>query len=185
VKAALAISFLRIGATAFGGGMAALPIFEAELSRRRGWLTPAQVAEEYAIAQSVPGVIIVNLAVLTALRLDGKRAAVLAAIVVALPSFLVILALAMLLGNRWDSPLIAGALAGLRPAVIALIAAAALRLGRLHLRAPLLILAALAAALLLLGRHIHPIPLIFIGLAAGLVTHLLRRPAAPAPGGPP
>ena len=165
MKAALAISFLRIGATAFGGGMAALPIFEAELSRRRGWLTPAQVAEEYAIAQSVPGVIIVNLAVLTALRLDGKRAAVLAAIVVALPSFLVILALAMLLGNRWDSPLIAGALAGLRPAVIALIAA--------------------AAALLLLGRHIHPIPLIFIGLAAGLVTHLLRRPAAPAPGGPP
>ena len=67
-------SFLRIGAGAFGGGMAALPVFEAELATRRRWLTPHDVAETYAISQSVPGVIIVNFAVLAGLLLHLKRA---------------------------------------------------------------------------------------------------------------
>ena len=47
-------SYLRIGAFAFGGGLAALPVFEAELVRRRRWLSSADVAEAYAISQSVP-----------------------------------------------------------------------------------------------------------------------------------
>ena len=67
-------SFLRIGAGAFGGGMAALPVFEAELVRRRHWLSSAETAEAYAISQSVPGVIIVNFAVLAGLRLSGLQA---------------------------------------------------------------------------------------------------------------
>jgi chromate transporter len=178
---ALAWSFLRIGATAFGGGMAALPVFEAELAARRRWLTSAEVAEEYAIAQSVPGVIIVNFAVLAGLRLAGKRAAVLSAVAVALPSFFVILALAALVGARWDNRWVAGALAGLRPAVVALIAGAAIRLGRLHLRSPLLLAAAAAAAALMLGRVLGPVPLILAGAATGLAVHGFRRRQKDAP----
>jgi len=178
---ALAWSFLRIGATAFGGGMAALPVFEAELAARRRWLTSAEVAEEYAIAQSVPGVIIVNFAVLAGLRLAGKRAAVLSAVAVALPSFFVILALAALVGTRWDNRWVAGALAGLRPAVVALIAGAAVRLGRRHLRSPLLLAAAAAGAALMLGRVLGPVPLILAGAGAGLAVHGFRRRPEAAP----
>ena len=168
-------SFFRIGAGAFGGGLAALPVFEAELVRRRQWFTPAQTAEAYAISQSVPGVIIVNFAVLAGLRLAGKRGALAAAVAVALPAFLVILALAALFAGRWENRWVAAALAGLRPAVVAIIAGAALRLGIVQLRSPLLWLAAAGAAGLLLAKILSPVPVILLGAAAGLAVHLLRR----------
>lgn len=174
-------SFLRIGAGAFGGGMAALPVFEAELATRRGWLTPPDVAEAYAISQSVPGVIIVNFAVLTGLRFGGKRGALVAAIAVALPAYVIILALAALFAGRWENRWIAAALAGLRPAVVAVVAGAALRLGRGQLRSPFAWLAAAAGAALLFAKVLSPIPLILLGAAAGLAFHFARRKKEDAP----
>ena len=174
-------SFLRIGAGAFGGGMAALPVFEAELATRRRWLTPNDVAEAYAISQSVPGVIIVNFAVLAGLRLGGKRGALVAAIAVALPSYFIILALAVLFAGRWENRWIAAALSGLRPAVVAVVAGAAIRLGLGQLRAPLAWLAAAAGAALLFAKILPPIPLILLGVGAGLAVHLARRKGATAP----
>jgi chromate transporter len=174
-------SYLRIGATAFGGGLAALPVFAAELAERRRWLAPAEVAEAYAIAQSVPGVIIVNLAVLSGLQIAGKRAAVLAAVTVALPAFFMLLALAAFFGGRWENRWVAGALAGLRPAVVAVIAGAALRLGRERLHAPLPWLAAAAGAFLMFHKILGPVPLILLGAGAGLAQHVLRRRQEPAP----
>ena len=174
-------SYLRIGAGAFGGGMAALPVFDAELVTRRRWLTTADTAEAYAISQSIPGVIIVNFAVLTGLRLVGKRGAFLAALAVVLPAFLVILALAVFFTGRWENRWVAAALAGLRPAVVAIIAGAAIRLGRANLRSPLLVLAAAVCAGLLLAKILAPVPLILIGAGAGLVVHILRRRKEAAP----
>ena len=174
-------SFLRIGAGAFGGGLAALPVFEAELATRRRWLTPHEVAEAYAISQSVPGVIIVNFAVLAGLRLGGKRGALVAAIAVALPAYFIILALAILFAGRWENRWIAAALSGLRPAVVAVVAGAAIRLGRGQLRAPLAWLAAAAGAVLMLAKILPPIPLILLGAVAGLVFHFARRKGAALP----
>ena len=174
-------SFFRIGAGAFGGGMAALPVFEAELVNRRRWLTSAETAEAYAISQSVPGVIIVNFAVLSGLRLAGKRGALAAAVAVALPAFFIILALAALFAGQWENRWIAAALAGLRPAVVAVVAGAAIRLGRANLRSPLLWLAAAAGAALLYAKILPPVPLILLGAGAGLALHVLRRKKEVAP----
>ncbi|HAL92309.1 MAG TPA: chromate transporter [Verrucomicrobia bacterium] len=174
-------SFLRIGAGAFGGGMAALPVFEAELVHRRHWLTPVETTETYAISQSVPGVIIVNFAVLSGLRLSGKRGALVAAVAVALPSFFIILALAALFTGHWENRWVAAALSGLRPAVVAIVAGAALRLGRNGFRSPLFLLAAGASAGLMLSKILGPIPLILLGAAAGLAIHFLRRKMEAAP----
>ena len=174
-------SFLRIGAGAFGGGMAALPVFEAELATRRRWLTPHDVAETYAISQSVPGVIIVNFAVLAGLRLGGKRGALVAALAVALPAYFIILVLAVLFAGRWENRWLAAALSGLRPAVVAVVAGAAIRLGRGQLRAPLAWLAAAAGAALMLAKILPPIPLILIGAATGMVLHAARRKRSVSP----
>lgn len=168
-------SYLRIGASAFGGGLAALPVFEAELVDRRHWLAPADVAEAYAISQSVPGVIFVNCAVMTGLRISGKRGAILAAATVVLPAFFILLALAMFSSGQWENRWVAGALSGLRPAVIAIIAGAAIRLGRDSIHSPLLLLAAIAGAGLMLAKVLSPVPLILIGAAAGVAFHCFRR----------
>ena len=168
-------SFFRIGAGAFGGGLAALPVFEAELVRRRHWFTPAQPAEAYAISQSVPGVIIVNFAVFSGLRIAGPRGAGLAAFAVVLPAFFIILTLAAFVGGHWDNRWLTGVLSGLRPAVVALIAGAACRLGRPGIRSPLFLLGAAASAALLLGRVLGPVPLILLGAGLGLAGHVLRQ----------
>jgi chromate transporter len=177
----MAWSYLKIGAGAFGGGMAALPVFEAELVNRRHWLAPAETAEAYAISQSVPGVIMINFAVLTGLRLAGKRGAILAALMMVLPSFIIILALAAFFGGRWENRWVVAALTGLRPAVIAIVAGAAIRLGRGGIRSPLLLLAAAAGAGLMLAHVLGPVPLILIGTASGLAFHFLRRKKEAAP----
>ena len=174
-------SFFRIGAGAFGGGMAALPVFEAELVARRRWFTPAETAEAYAISQSVPGVIIVNFAVLAGLRLAGRRGALVAAVAVALPAYFIILALAALFAGKWENRWIAAALSGLRPAVVAIVAGAAIRLGLANLRSPLLWSAAAAGAALMYAKILPPVPLIFLGAAAGLAIHLFRRKPEAAP----
>ena len=174
-------SFIRIGAGAFGGGMAALPVFEAELVRRRKWFSSAETAEAYAISQSVPGVIIVNFAVLSGLRLAGKRGALVAAFAVALPAFFVILALAALFAGKWENRWIAAALSGLRPAVVAIVAGAAIRLGCSQFRSPLLWLAAAAGAAAMYAKILGPVPLILLGAAAGLAIHLFRRKQESAP----
>jgi chromate transporter len=167
--------YLKIGASAFGGGLAALPVFVAELADRRRWLTPGDVAEAYAISQSVPGVIIVNCAVITGLRISGKRGAILAAITVVLPAFFILLALAAFFNDQWENRWVAAALTGLRPAVIAIIAGAALRLGRGRFRSPVFVLAAAASAGLMLAKIVAPVPLILLGAAAGLALHFIRR----------
>ena len=174
-------SYLRIGASAFGGGLAALPVFEAELSSRRRWLSPGEVAEAFAAAQSVPGVIVVNFAVVSALRISGKRAAALAAFAVVLPAFFIILSLASLAGAHWHNRWVESALSGLRPAAVALIAASAIRLGIANLRSLPAFAAAALAAGLLLARVLGPVSLIFLGAAAGIVAARLSKPVRPSP----
>ena len=174
-------SFLRIGAGAFGGGMAAFPVFEAELVHRRQWLTSAEVAEAYAISQSIPGVIIVNFAVFTGLRLSGRLVALFAALSVAMPAFVCLLLIAMFFQNQWDNRWVSAALQGLRPAVLALIAAAAIRLGKDMIRSPFLLLAALAGAALMLAKLIGPVSLILIGATSGIAFHLFRKRRNPPP----
>ncbi len=174
-------SFIKIGVSAFGGGIAALPVFEAELVNRRHWLTAGEVAEAYAISQSVPGVIIINFAVLTGLRLTGKRGAVVSAFAVVLPSFFIILAFALLVGGHWENRWVAGAMSGLRPAVIAIVVGAAIRLGRRTIDSLPLLLAAIAGAGLMLAHWLNPIGLILLGGGLGLASYFLRRKPEEAP----
>jgi len=157
--ASIAASYLKIGCGAFGGGVASFPVFTAELAGRRGWLAERDLAGDFALSQSVPGVIIVNFAVLSARRLRGVPGAVVAALAVVAPAFLVILSLAAALA-RWgmDAAWLSAAVAGLRPAVLALLLSAALSMFRRSPRAPLsAVLALAAAAAILLKAPILPV----------------------------
>lgn len=176
---ALFLSFLRMGATAFGGGMAALPIFEAELVRRRGWLSTETVAELYALAQAVPGVILVNFAVSAGARLKGRCGAAVAVLAVILPAFILILCVAAAMHRRSDARWVQAIFMGLQLAVVALMASAALRLARQTLRVPLALGAVAGLTLLMLATRVNPIIWILGGAAIGaLFAH--RAPAAPS-----
>ncbi|MEW6724713.1 MAG: chromate transporter [Bacillota bacterium] len=172
----LALIFVRIGAVTFGGGLAMLPIIERELVHQRRWFTHDEYIDLITLARIAPGPIAVNLAVLVGHRLLGAGGAVLAAVAVALPSFVVIMALSQLLTVYAGSPVLERLFAGLRPAVLALVAGASLSLARPILRGvPALFSTGVALVLLLLG--LHPGLVLVLGAAFGLVRSAMSRRA--------
>lgn len=165
--------FFRIGAVAFGGGYAMLPLLEAELSDRRQWFSREHISELYALAQTVPGVIAINVAALLGSHLRGPRGALAAAGATGLPAFLVILLIAILLPELRENRLAAYALWGIRPAVVALIARAAYRIGRLGLVSIPALTAFCAALMLMLSTTVNPvIPILYAALTGMLIAIL-------------
>ena len=121
----LFLCFFRIGAFTFGGGWAMISIIEREIVDRNGWMSRTEFLDSLAVAQSLPGVIAVNIAVAVGYKLRGVRGCVAAGGGTILPSFLIILAIAMFLspGVIKSDPTLAAVFKGVRPAVVALIVA--------------------------------------------------------------
>ena len=128
--AALFGSFFKIGAFTVGGGYAMLPLMERELVDRHGWLERQSFLELVALSQSMPGVFAVNMATAIGFRLRGVPGVV-AAVAgnVAMP-VAVILLLAFFFRSFSDNETVRHIFMGLRPAVVALIAAPVFTLAR-------------------------------------------------------
>lgn len=118
----LFLTFFRIGLFTLGGGYAMIPLIEAEVVDKRKWIDKAMFMDLIAVAQSCPGVFAINLSVFTGYRLMGVRGAVTTSLGTALPSLLIILAIAMFFQSFQNVPWVAAVFAGIRPAVVALIA---------------------------------------------------------------
>lgn len=159
-------SFFRVGALTFGGGYAMLPILEAEVVDRRHWIKDEELLNFYAIAQSTPGVIVVNTATFIGFTEAGYRGAVVATIGVIAPSIIIIILLALFMNGMGDNPVLAKALYGINIAVTALLVSALVRLGKKSITSiPNTVLAAASFVLVqFLG-----ISTIFVILAAALL----------------
>ena len=116
------LTFFRIGLFTLGGGYAMIPLIEAEVVNKRQWIDKTMFMDLIAVAQSCPGVFAINLSIFIGYRLKGVKGAVLSTLGTALPSLLIILAIAMFFQNFQDVPWVAATFAGIRPAVVALIA---------------------------------------------------------------
>ena len=104
--------FFKIGAFTIGGGYAMVPLIENEIVTKRNWISKDDFIDLLAIAQSAPGY-----------KLRGIRGSLVTALGTVLPSFVIILAIAMFFHNFKDNPIVERIFKGIRPAVVALIAA--------------------------------------------------------------
>ncbi|MFC4665728.1 chromate transporter [Falsiporphyromonas endometrii] len=116
-------TFFKIGGFTFGGGYAMLPIIEDALVTKNKWLSREEFLDLFAVAQSLPGVFAVNISLFLGYKLKGIRGAIISALGTTLPSFLVILAIAMYFATFKDNPIVIKIFNGIRPAVVAMIAA--------------------------------------------------------------
>jgi chromate transporter len=116
---------LKIGAFTFGGGWAMISIVERELVDKRRWLPREDFIDLLAVAQSLPGILAVNMAAIMGDRLRGGKGAAIAALGTVLPSFLIILFIAIFLTPEMikNNHLLSSIFMGIRPAVVALIIA--------------------------------------------------------------
>ena len=115
-------TFFKIGMFTLGGGYAMIPLIEEEVVNRHRWIDRKEMLDLIAIAQSCPGVFAINISIFVGYKLNKVRGAVATALGTALPSFLIILAIAIFFHQFEDNRVIAAMFKGIRPAVVALIA---------------------------------------------------------------
>ncbi|MFL6334471.1 MAG: chromate transporter [Pyrinomonadaceae bacterium] len=130
------LSFLQVGTTGFGGGLAVVAQLRALVLQKRRWFTEHEFAEGLALAQSLPGSMAGNIAAYVGLRLRGWRGAAVALAGLVLPSMLLMIVLAILYRHLRSLPDTEKLFHGLNAAVVALIAVTAWRIGRSTLAKP-------------------------------------------------
>ncbi len=118
-------TFFKIGVFTFGGGWAMISIIEKEIVDRHHWIEREDFLDLLAVAQSLPGILAVNISVAVGDRLRGRAGSVVAALGTILPSFLIILAIAIFLtpDTIKNNATLSAIFKGIRPAVVALIIA--------------------------------------------------------------
>ena len=118
-------TFFKIGAFTFGGGWAMLSLIEKEIVDKRGWIDRTEYLDLIAVSQSLPGILAVNVSVAVGDKLRGMKGAVTAALGTILPSFMIILCIAIFLTPDLikENETLSAVFKGIRPAVVALIVA--------------------------------------------------------------
>lgn len=121
-------SFLQIGLFSIGGGYAAIPLIQNQAVQVHGWLTESQFMDLATIAEMTPGPIAVNAATFVGLKIANFPGALVATFACILPSLFIVSLLSYIYTHYRELPALQSVLASLRPAVVALIAAAGLNM---------------------------------------------------------
>ena len=114
-------AFIVVGATAFGGGYAAVPLLEREMIKKRGWLTMDEVLDYYTIAQITPGIILINIATFVGCKRKGAPGGIIATVGLVLPGVSLMLLISLFIKRFAEYPVVRHAFSGIRLAVCAII----------------------------------------------------------------
>ncbi|MEA4917571.1 chromate transporter [Proteiniphilum sp.] len=164
----LFLVFFKIGAFTFGGGYAMIPIIRNEVVNKRRWLEDEEFVDMLAIAQTMPGPIALNTALFVGNKRFGFKGGLFSGAGVILPSFILILLIAVLFTQFKDNTVVVRIFKGIRPAVVALIAAPLLSLGKSagvnwkNLWIPVVV------ALAVWQLHVSPIYIVLVAILLGI-----------------
>jgi len=125
----LSAIFLRMGSVTFGGGLVMVPLIESEVVNTHHWLTHQEFADAFALGQITPGPVLIT-ATFVGYRVAGTLGALVATVSIFLPAFLITIAAASSLRRFRNNEQVQSFLRGIAPAVIGLLVAAALSIGR-------------------------------------------------------
>lgn len=171
----LFVSFFKIGTFTLGGGYAMLPLMEKELVDRHHWINRSDFLDIVAVSQSMPGVFAVNMATALGFRLRGIRGVIAAVLGNITAPIAIILLLAIGFQKFSDNTIVRHILMGLRPAVVALIAAPVFTLARTaglswrNAWIPIL------SALLITLFNVSPIWIILSAILLGILASRLQK----------
>ena len=165
------LTFFKIGLFTFGGGLAMIPIMEKEFVDKQGWVDKEKFVNAVSITQTVPGAVAINMSIFFGYNIAGLAGALVAALGIALPSFLVILTIALVFRNFNDYLIVQNILKGIRPAVVALIIYAGLDLAKyIDWDLPLAITTTLVL-IIALSFAVNPAFLILMAIIFGSISY--------------
>ena len=159
------ITFAKIGSFTLGGGYAMVPVMEKEIVDKKKWLGKEEFMDILAVAQATPGLFAMNMASHIGYKLRGVGGGIVGSLAVALPSIIAILLIAMFFQTFKDNIYVEKIFMGIRPAVVALIAAPCFTMAKTAKINRYNIWIPVVAALLICAFGVSPI---WIILAAGI-----------------
>ena len=116
----LFMTFAKIGMFTIGGGYAMIPLIEREIVKKR-WMSKEDFMEMFALTQSLPGVFAVNISIFVGYKLHKVKGSLVCALATILPSFVIMMLIAMFFAHFQDNQVMIRIFNGIRPAVVALI----------------------------------------------------------------
>ena len=164
-------TFAKIGMFTIGGGYAMIPLIEREIVKKN-WMSKEEFMEMFALTQSLPGVFAVNISIFEGYKLHKVSGSLVCALATILPSFAIMMLIAMFFARFQDNEVMIRIFNGIRPAVVALIlfpcisAVRALKLKYVQLVAPVI------ATVLIWQFGLSPVYVVLAGIAGGLVYTL-------------
>lgn len=167
-------TFFKIGLFTLGGGYAMIPLIEEEVVNRHRWVSKEEMLDLIAIAQSCPGVFAINIAIFIGYKLKNTRGAIATALGTALPSFIIILLIAMFFQQFKENKVVAAIFRGIRPAVVALIAVPTFNLARRAQLNKFTLWIPIASALLIWLMGVSPIWIIIVAAIGGLLYGFVK-----------
>ena len=151
-----------------------IPLIEEEVVNKHRWVEKNEMLDLIAIAQSCPGVFAINIAIFIGYKLNKVRGAIATTLGTALPSFLIILIIAMFFHQFEDNRVVAAMFRGIRPAVVALIAVPTFNLGKRAELNKFTIWIPVVSALAIWLLGVSPIWIIIVAGVGGYIWGKLR-----------
>lgn len=165
--------FYKIGMFTIGGGYAMIPLIQREITKR-DWLSEEELPDIIALAQSAPGILSVNVAIFAGYKMRGIKGAIVTCIGTVLPSFFIMLLIAAVFSNYKENSTIVSIFKGIRPVVVALIAAPTVNMARKGNKTFLAWLLTVSAIVAVAFLRISPVYVLFSVIIGAVVISLFK-----------
>ncbi|MDR2622014.1 MAG: chromate transporter [Dysgonamonadaceae bacterium] len=162
-------TFTKIGMFTIGGGYAMLPLIERDIVEKKQWIDPKEFVDITAVSQSLPGVFAVNISIFTGYKLKGYWGSIVATLGTILPSFLIILLIAVFFRHFDENIYVVKIFNAIRPAVVALIAVPVFTTAKnigINLKT---VVIPVAAAVLIWYWGVSPVYIVLVAVVIGVV----------------
>ena len=167
---------MKVGGLTFGGGYAMLPILQRDIVEKHHWVTEEEVMDYYAMAQCLPGIIMINTSAFIGQHRKGTLGGFVAGFAYALPSLVIITIIAAFLTAFAEYPVVQNAFAGIRACVVVLIVNAVIKLWKSAMVDwKSIVIIFLPIFLLSVFTEISPIILVVASAVAGIVITLISN----------
>lgn len=170
----LFITFFKIGAFTFGGGYAMIPIMEREIVENKKLIGDEEFTDMLALAQASPGPVAVNTSVFIGYKIRGLTGALSCLLGTVLPSFLIILIIAIFFNDFKNLAIVEEIFSGIRPAIAALILSSVVIMLKKGDNLTKRISIAVIVAVLVSFLDISPVIIIIAGALISLIMNYLK-----------
>ena len=165
----LFFSFFKIGMFTIGGGYAMIPLLEKEVVDKKKWLSSKDFFDIIAIAQAIPGVIFINVAIYVGYKIKGTKGSIVSIFGSVLPSFAIILSIAMVFRDFKDNETVNKIFKGIRPVVVVLIVTPLWKMIKTAKITWKTAIIPAFIAVMIWQTNISPIIFIVLAIAAGII----------------